>query len=148
MALGPKIMAELKAAMKAKDTVARDTLRMLKSQLGQAELAKGRDLEEADELAVLTRAVKTRTESAEQYAAGGRDDLAEKERAEIEVIQRFLPKALTEDEARAAITKLAAEQGFSEKKQMGALMKAVKATYPGQIDGRMAAKIAGSILAS
>ncbi|MEO0326830.1 MAG: GatB/YqeY domain-containing protein, partial [Myxococcota bacterium] len=101
MALGPKIMAELKAAMKAKDTVARDTLRMLKSQLGEAELAKGGDLEEADELAVLMRAVKTRTESAAQYAEGGRQDLADKERAEITVIQRFLPKALTEDEARA-----------------------------------------------
>lgn len=140
-------MAELKAAMKAKDTVARDTLRMLKSQLGEAEMAKGGDLEEADELAVLMRAVKTRTESAAQYAEGGRQDLADKERAEITVIQRFLPKALTEDEARAAIAKLAQEHSFSEKKQMGALMKAVKAAYPGQIDGRMAAKIAGSILA-
>ncbi|MEM1418489.1 MAG: GatB/YqeY domain-containing protein [Myxococcota bacterium] len=146
MALGPTIMEELKAAMKAKDTVARDTLRMLKAQLGEAELAKGAPLGETDEIAVLTRAVKTRTESAAQYDEGGRADLAEKERAEIAIVQRFLPKALSEDEAKEAIAKLAAEGGFSEKKQMGQLMKAVKAAFPGQIDGRLAAKIAGQLL--
>ena len=146
MALGPKLTEEIKNAMKAKDALVRDTLRMLKSELGQAEITKGADLDEADEIAVLLRAVKTRTDSAQQYDEGGRTELAEKERAEIAVIQRFLPKQLTPEEAKTAIEGLAAEHGFTEKKQMGQLMKAVKERYTGQIDGKLAAKIAGQLL--
>ena len=146
MTLADKLTEDIKMAMKAKDVVARDTLRMLKSELGQAEIQKGKALDEADEIAVLLKAVKTRTESAEQYDQGGRAELADKERAEIAIIQRFLPQPLTADEAQAAISGLAAELGVTEKKQMGALMKAVKERYTGQIDGKLAAKIAGQLL--
>ena len=146
MALGPKITEEIKTAMKAKDVITRDTLRMLKSELGQAEIHKGSELDDAEEMAVLLKAVKNRNESAKQYEEGGRAELAEKERAEIEVIQRFLPKQLTDDEAKSAIEEIAADNGFTSKKQMGQLMKAVKEAYPGQIDGKVAAKIAGQML--
>ncbi len=146
MALADKITEDIKAAMKTKDVVARDTLRMLKSELGQAEIQKGKALDEADEIAVLLKAVKTRNESAEQYDQGGRAELANKERAEIAIIQRFLPQPLTADEAQAAMKRLAAELGVTEKKQMGMLMKAVKERYAGQIDGKLAAKIAGQLL--
>lgn len=146
MALASKLTEEIKNAMKAKDDLARDTLRMLKSELGQAEIHKGSELDGAEEMAVLLKAVKNRTDSAQQYEDGGRAELAAKERAEIEIIQRFLPKQMSEDEARSAIEKLAAEQGLASKKQMGQLMKAVKVAYPGQIDGKLAAKIANQVL--
>ena len=132
--------------MKAKDVVARDALRMLKSNLDEAELKKGAPLDDAEELDVLLRAVKTRQESAAQYDDGGRPELAEKERAEIAIVERFLPKAMTEDEARDALVALAAELGLTEKKQLGQLMKAVTARYRGVIDGKLASKLAGSIL--
>ena len=93
MALLETINADLKKAMLEKDDVTRDTLRMLKTEL--------LTLENPDELAVLSRAVKSRKDSIESYREGGREDLAAKEQAEIEVIERYLPKQLSEDEARA-----------------------------------------------
>jgi uncharacterized protein YqeY len=146
MSVREKLAEELKAAMKAKEVVARDALRMIKSNLDEAELKKGAPLDDAEELDVLLRAVKTRQESAAQYEEGGRPELAEKERAEIAIVERFLPKAMTEDEARDALVALAAELGLTEKKQLGQLMKAVTARYRGIIDGKLASKIAGSIL--
>lgn len=146
MSVRAQLAEELKAAMKAKDVVARDALRMLKSNLDEAELKKGAPLDDAEELDVLLRAVKTRQESAAQYDDGGRPELAEKERAEIAIVERFLPKAMTEDEARDALVALATELGLTEKKQLGQLMKAVTARYRGVIDGKLASKLAGSIL--
>jgi len=146
MSVREKLAEELKAAMKAKEVVARDALRMIKSNLDEAELKKGAPLDDAEELDVLLRAVKTRQESAAQYDEGGRPELAEKERAEIAIVERFLPKAMTEDEARDALVALAAELGITEKKQLGQLMKAVTTRYRGIIDGKLASKIAGSIL--
>ncbi|MEL7367528.1 MAG: GatB/YqeY domain-containing protein [Myxococcota bacterium] len=146
MPLEPKLTEEIKTAMKSKDTLARDTLRMVKSALGQAEISKGSALDDAEEVAVLLKAVKTRTESAEQYDQAGRAELAEKERAEIAVIQRFLPQPMSDEDAEAAIRKLAAANDLASKKQMGALMKLVKAEYAGRIDGKLAAKIAQKVL--
>lgn len=146
MSVREKLAEELKAAMKAKEVVARDALRMIKSNLDEAELKKGAPLDDAEELDVLLRAVKTRQESAAQYDEGGRPELAEKERAEIAIVERFLPKAMSEDEARDALVALAAELGITEKKQLGQLMKAVTARYRGVIDGKLASKLAGSIL--
>ena len=146
MTIRTKLMEDLKAAMKAKQTVARDTLRMLKTDLDRAELEKGESLSADEELKVVARAVKTRKESATQYRDGGRDDLADKELAEVAVLEGYLPAALSEDEARDAIKALADEMGITEKKQMGQLIKAAMAKYRGQIDGKLASKIAGSLL--
>jgi uncharacterized protein len=146
MTLVPQMKDQMKEAMKARDTLVRDTLRMLLSEIGKAEIQKGDPLTEAEEVAVLLKAQKTRTESADQYAAAGRDELAEKERAEIEVIQRFLPKPMSEAEAKEAISGLAAKHGYTEKKDMGALMKAVKEHYAGRIDGKLASKLAAQVL--
>lgn len=146
MSLQDTLMTDLKAAMKAKDLITRDTLRMIRSKLGEAEMSKGGALSDDEMQAVLRRGIKTRTESAKQYDDGGRAELAEKERAEIEVIQRYLPKQLDEAEARAAIEAIAKELGVSEKKQMGQLMKAIRERHGGLIDGRVASQIAGSLL--
>ena len=138
MPLLEQIDADLKKAMLAKDTVTRDTLRMVKSEL--------LTLDDPDELAVLTRAVKSRRDSIKSYVEGGRQDLADKEQAEIDVIQRYLPKPLSDDEAREAIAAIVAEVGASTKKDLGKVMKEVRSRYPGQIDGRLASGIAGELL--
>ncbi len=144
MSLKEQIMVDLKAAMKAKDVATRDALRMLKTALTEKEL-KG-PIDEAAALDVVKKAVKTRRESAAQYDEAGRTDLAEKERSEITALEKYLPAQLSEDEVRSAMEALAAELGVTEKKQMGQLIKAAKAKFPGQLDGKLAAKIAGSIL--
>lgn len=146
MSLDEKLASDLKDAMRAKDELVRDTLRMIRSQLDSAELAKGGKLDEAEQLDVLSRAVKTRRESAEQYEEGGRAELAAKERAEIVVVERYLPKQLGEAEARAAIEKIAQELGVTEKRQMGQLMGEIKARHQGEIDGKLGARIASSLL--
>ena len=146
MALIDTISKDLIAAMKARDELAKRTLRMLKSDLGKKEVELGRPLEEQEDLAVLTGAVKSRRDSIAAYEQGGRNDLADAERAEIDVISRYLPKQLSPDEARAAIAALKDELGITDKKQMGQLMKAVMEEYRGQIDGKLASQIAGSLL--
>ena len=138
MALLEQINVDLKKAMLERDEVTRDTLRMVKSEL--------LTLDNHDELAVLSRAVKSRRDSIKSYVEGGRQDLADKEQAEIEVIERYLPKQLSEDEAREAIAGIIEELGLSSKKDLGKVMKEVKARYPGQVDGRLASSIAGQLL--
>ena len=138
MSFMEKIDADLKKAMLARDEVTRDTLRMIKSEL--------LTLDQPDELAVLSRAVKSRRDSIKSYVDGGRQDLADKEQAEIEVIERYLPKQLSEDEAREAISAIIEELGLSSKKELGTVMKEIKARYPGQVDGRLASSIAGQLL--
>ena len=138
MATIEQIDADLKKAMLARDNVTRDTLRMIKSEL--------LTLENPDLIAVLTRAVKSRRDSITSYVEGGRQDLADKEQAEIDVIQRSLPKALSEDEARAAIAAIIEEQGLSTKKDLGKVMKEVRSRFPAQIDGKLASSIAGELL--
>lgn len=139
MALLEKIDADLKKAMLARDEVTRDTLRMLKSEL--------LTLENPDELAVLSRAVKSRRDSIKSYVEGGRQDLADKEQAEIEVIERYLPRQLSEDDASDAIAGIIEELGLSSKKDLGLVMREIKARYPGQIDGKLASSIAARLLA-
>jgi len=138
MSLLEQINADLKKAMLERDAVTRDTLRMVKSEL--------LTLDNPDELAVLSRAVKSRRDSIKSYVEGGRQDLADKEQAEIEVIERYLPKQLSEDEAREAIAGIIGELGLSSKKELGQVMKELKARYPGQVDGRLASSIAAQLL--
>ena len=138
MPLLQQIDADLKKAMLARDTVTRDTLRMIKSEL--------LTLDDPDEITVLTRAVKSRRDSIKSYLDGGRQDLADKEQAEIDVIQRYLPKPLNDDEAREAIAAIVIEVGASTKKDLGKVMKELRGRYPGQIDGKLASTIAGELL--
>jgi uncharacterized protein YqeY len=138
MPLLDTINQDLKKAMLARDEVARETLRMLKSEL--------LTLDDPDEMAVLTRAVKSRRESAQSYRDAGRDDLAQKEEAEIAVIERYLPKQLSEQEAHEAITKIVADLAVTSRKDLGKVMKEVMARHRGQIDGKRASAIATELL--
>ncbi len=146
MALSETIAADLKTAMKAGDDVAKQTLRMVKSELMNKEVELGRALEPTEELSVLASAVKMRRDAITEYEKAGRKDLAAEEQKQIEIVQRYLPKELSEGDARTAITALAGELGISTKKEMGKLMKSVMDRYRGQIDGKLASRIAGEIL--
>jgi len=139
-------MEDLKAAMKARDEVAKRTLRMLKSDLGNREVELGRALDDEEALKVLTSAVKTRKDSLAEYEKAGRDDLAADERAELDVLARYLPEQLDDAEAEAAIAKIVAELGATEKKQMGQVMNEVMARHRGEIDGKVASRIAAKLL--
>ncbi len=146
MSLQDVILTDLKKAMKERDEVAKTTLRMVRSELTSKEIELGRALTEQDELGVLTSAVKMRKDAIVEYDKAGRDDLASEERAQVEVIQRYLPAQMSDDEARAAIRELATELGATSKKEMGKLMKGVMDRYRGRIDGKVASRLAGEIL--
>jgi uncharacterized protein YqeY len=137
MSLMDTIKADLKTAMLAKDVMTRDTLRLIKSELDKGDV---------DDVAVLARAVKTRKDSIKSYVDAGREDLAEQERAELVVIDRYLPKQLGEDEIRTEVSKLVSELGVSGKQEMGKVMKELKVRFPGQIDGKLASGIVASVL--
>jgi uncharacterized protein YqeY len=147
MGLRETVEKDLQAAIKERDEVARDALRMLKSDILLREVELGRALEEGEELAVLQKNVKLRQDAIAQYVEGGRPEAADKERAEIRVIERYLPAALSEDELRTAICALAAELGATSKKDMGKLMKALGERYKGRYDGKTASRLVGEALA-
>jgi uncharacterized protein YqeY len=147
MPLQTQIEADLKTAMRNHDDVARDTLRLVLSEIKrkQNELLKDA-LTPEEEQAVLLRAVKTRQESIEQFDKAGRSELSTKERAELAVIQTYLPKMMSEDEARAAVKALIAELKITSKKDMGAVMKPLMAKYKGLIDGKVAQRLLAELL--
>lgn len=147
MTLFERLNDDMKDAMRAGDALRRDVLRMAISAIKNRRIELiVKELEPAEELAVLAKAVKTREESVLAYVQGNRPDLADKERAEIAILEVYLPKKLSEDETRALIEALAKELGVSEKKQLGVLMKAINERHKAVVDGRLASKIAGEIL--
>ena len=149
MAIREQIMDDLKVAMRARDEVARDTLRLLRTELARREgaLEPARELEPAEILQVLRHAVKTRRDAMLQFREGGREDLVERAEQEIVLIERYLPKTMDEASARAAITSIVEELGASSRKDMGKVMKAIRARHSDAIDGRLASTIAAELLA-
>ncbi|ATX67799.1 GatB/YqeY domain-containing protein [Roseinatronobacter bogoriensis] len=139
MSLRDKISSELKTAMKARDSERLATLRLVNAAIKDREIAARGDqgvseLTDADLTAVLTRMVKQRRDSARAYEEAARLDLAEKETAEIAVIESFLPRQLSDDEVTAAIEKAVAQTGASSVRDIGKVMAALKADYAGQMD--------------
>jgi uncharacterized protein len=131
------ITTEIGDAMKRKDQASLGPLRMLKAALMNKEVEKGRALDEAESLQVVTALVKQRRDSAEQFAAGGRQELADRELAEIKFLERFLPPAADELTIATAIDAAVAETGAAGAKDMGKVMKAVMAKLAGMTaDGR------------
>jgi uncharacterized protein YqeY len=145
MALRERLEADLKAAMLARDEVARDTLRMVLSDVKKKEIDEG-EIGEEGVLAVLAKASKTRQESIDQFQSAGRVDLATKERAELEVLKRYLPTALSEQETRELVQRLLKELGIQGKQDIGRLMKAVMAQYKGKVDGKLVQRIASELV--
>ena len=145
MSLRQSIDADLKKAMLAKDEVAKDALRLAKSELLNREVELGRDLTDEEALAVLAKGVKSRKDAIDQFRAGGRMEAVAEEEAQLAILERYLPQALGEAETRMAIESLVTQLGLTTKKDMGRLMKELKSTHP-NVDGRTASKLAAEIL--
>ncbi len=143
-----KIATELKDAMRAKDQVAMTALRALKSALLYVSVAPGAQAEisEADALAVVRKQIKQRRDSVDQFTAGNRQDLADKELAEIAVLEKFLPVAMTEEEVLALVDTVIAELGATSKKQMGEVMKVLQERTAGRAEGKVLSKAVGAKL--
>ncbi|MFB2531229.1 GatB/YqeY domain-containing protein [Paracoccus sp. p4-l81] len=140
MDLRARIMADLKDAMKAREADRLSTLRLINAAFKDREIAargsagEGGDLTEADLLAILGKMVKQRQDSARAYEEGGRLELAEKELAEIKVIETYLPRPLSGDEIAAAVDAAIAAVGASGIRDMGRVMAELKARHTGQMD--------------
>lgn len=137
MSLTDTLSADIARAMKAKDATQLTALRMLKTALTNKSIEKGRALDGAEELQVVNALVKQRRDSIEQFEAAGRQELAAKERAEIAVLDAYLPPAASDDELVNAVDAAVASTGATGAKDMGKVMKAVMSALAGKtVDGK------------
>ena len=144
--LTEKIRADLTESMKAKDSARTSTLRMLQSALKYEQIEKGHELSDDEAIAIIHRAVKQRQDSIEQYTSGNRPELAEKERSELEMLKKYLPEQLSEEESEAIVRDAIAATGAESKKDSGKVMKEVMAKHKGRIDGKKVQEIVGRLL--
>ena len=137
MSLRDRLTEDLKLAMKARDQLRMDVIRMIKAAVLNKEVEIKKDLDDAEMSRIMTTMIKQRKESVEQYEKGQRAELAAKERQEISIIEGYLPKALSAEELDRTVDAVIRETGASSTKDMGAVMKAVMARVAGQpVDGK------------
>jgi uncharacterized protein len=147
MSLQQTIQDEIKKSMLAKDADRLGTLRLLKSALGYLQIEKKADtLSDADVVAVIQKEIKKRRDSVEQYQAGNRPELAEKEQKEIGVLEAFLPKPFSAEELEKLVRATIQETGAASKKDMGVVIKAVQAKAAGRADGKTISTLVGKLL--
>jgi uncharacterized protein YqeY len=152
MAIRERIVADLTAAMKAKDTQRLGVVRMLKSKVMEAEVEqrsrRGPEyvLDDQECVAVIASYAKQRRDSIEAYRKGGKEDLATKEEAELAIVQQYLPAQMSEDEVRRIVAAAIAESGASSSKEMGAIMKIVMPRLKGGADGAVVSRIVRELL--
>lgn len=147
MGLQQKVMEQMKAAMKAKDTVALESLRAIKSALLLVQTSGKGDLTEEDEIKLVQRLVKQRKDSAAIFNEQSRADLAEPELAQVKVIEQFLPEQLTEEEIEKVVVQTIEATGASGMKDMGKVMGMVSKELAGQADGKTISSIVKQKLA-
>ena len=139
MTLQERVDSDLKEAMRAKDTRKLGVLRMLKSALKYAAIAKSgaeAELSDAEAAQVARKQVKQRQDSIESFEKGGRVELAEKEKEELSILNAYLPQAMSSDELAKVVRETIAETGATSKAQMGGVMKALQAKVAGRADGK------------
>lgn len=144
MSLKQKILADLKEAMKAGNAEKRDTLRMLDSMVKNVEIEKKKreeGLADGEIQEVIARAIKQRKDAAEQYEAGGRAELAEKEKKEIAILAGYMPEQMSEDKVREIVKEMIKQAGISSKAEMGKAMGPIMGRLKGQADGNLVRKI-------
>jgi len=138
MSLKQQVISDLTASMKAQDAARTSTLRMVKAAFMNREIEKGGELDDEEMMKLLRSLVKQRRDSVEQYEKGGRQELADKEKSEIVVIEAYLPVAASRDEIEKAIDAALAETGATSMKDMGRVMKAAQTALAGKnADGRV-----------
>jgi uncharacterized protein len=141
MALKERLDAELKAAMKERDVVKVSTVRLLKSAIKYREIELAKALDDAEVQGLIASEVKRRRDSVEQYRAGNRPDLADKEEAEIRVLQAYQPAPLGPEELRAKVEEAVARVGATGPRDMGAVMKALLPEVTGRAEGKTVSEL-------
>lgn len=142
MGLTEQIRADLTSAMKERAAVKLATLRLIQAALQNEQIAVGHELSDAEAQGVILKAAKQRRDSIEQYEKASREDLAAREREELELIESYLPKMMSESETEKAVDAAIAESGASSKKDLGAVMGKLMSQHRGAIDGKLAQQIA------
>ena len=147
MSLRDRLHDDMTAAMRSREVLRRDTLRMALSSVYGVEKREHAQLSDEAVVAVLVREVKTRRESVEAYRSGGREDLAAKEEAEIAILSVYLPQPLTEDALRALIADAIAETGATSPRDLGRVMGHLAAATRGRADGKHVSALVSQALA-
>lgn len=141
-----RIDEDIKSAIKAGDTSTRDALRMLKSEIKNSEIAAREELDDDSVIGVIAKGVKKRRESMKMYEQGGRQDLVEKESREIEILEKYLPEQMPEDEIREKVGAVIEKLGSPGMKQMGEVMKSAMKEIGKSADGSVISKIVKELL--
>jgi uncharacterized protein len=148
MSLTERVQKDMIAAMRGKEELRLSTLRMMKAALQLKRIDKRADLDEKEELQVFTTMIKQRKDSIDQFEKGGRPELAAQEASEITIIEGYMPKAVGEEEIVATVKSVIAEMGSPTVKELGAVMKNVKAKFgDARVDGKLMSDIVKKELA-
>jgi len=148
MALRERLDEDMKAAMRQRDQLRLSTIRMLKSAVKYREIEIMKTLDDAGIQGVISSEIKRRRDSVEQYRAGNRPDLADKEDAEMRVLQGYLPQQLSAEELAAKVDEVIAQVGAQGPKDMGAVMKALLPAVQGRADGKVVSELVKQRLAA
>ena len=147
MSLKEKLNADFKEAMKAKDKVRKDTINFVRAAIKQVEVDTREEVDDQGIAAILAKQVKMRKDALADFEKAGRTDLLDVYKAEIDVLQAYLPEQLSEDEVRSVVTKAMEEAGIApEKKNMGMIMKTVMPLLKGKADGGVVKKVVDSMI--
>lgn len=147
MSIQDRLMSDLKTALRDQDELNKRTIRLALAALKNARVDKNADLTEEEEITVLSKEVKQRRDSISEYEKGGRDDLVREEMAEMEILQRYLPRMLERDEVVELARQVIAETGASSPQAMGQVMRELMPRVQGRADGRMVSEVVRQLLA-
>ncbi|MFQ3549514.1 MAG: GatB/YqeY domain-containing protein [Armatimonadota bacterium] len=146
MSILAKLQEDMKQALRAKDGVTLSTIRLILSSVSYARIEKGDELTDDEVIAVISKAAKQRKESIESAKSGNRMDIAEKEKAELDVITKYLPEQLSESDVEAIAKEIIAEVGASDMKDRGKVMGPLMQKIKGKADGKVASSVVEKLL--
>ncbi len=147
MSLKDKLTEDLKQAMRQGDKQRRSTLRLVMAAIKNAEIEKRRELEEGELLAIIAKEVKQRHESIAQFERGGRQDLADREEAELQILLAYLPEQLSREDIEAQARQIIEEVGATSPAQMGQVMRRLMPLMQGKADGKLVSQVVKELLA-
>ena len=141
MTLKPKLQEDLKTSMKNKDTLRKSVITLIRSSIKQVEVDKRIELNDDDVIDIISKQLKQRNDSLEQFLDAGREDLVEETRSEIEVLKEYLPQQLSEEELNEIVKQTISEVGATSMKDMGKIMSVIKPKTKGRADGKLINKL-------
>ena len=146
MSMKDQLMSDLKEAMKAKDTVRKSTITMLRSQIKQFEVDNRADITEEQIVDIIAKQVKQKNAAIEEFEKAERIDLVDEAKEEIKVLMAYLPEQMTEDEIRALVAQTIAEVGAASQKDMGKVMGALSPKTKGKADNKLVSQVVRELL--